>query len=81
MKITIDLPEADSDRFNSHDIRSDIQIFNTCSSAVEQTETLTECFNVLEDVIENIPDYKIGKSGSHLWVCNWESERVLIITE
>jgi hypothetical protein len=50
------------------------------SQRIEGLTRIEEAFNEVSSFIEPTL-WKCGKGGSHIWVSNWDDERLMLITE
>jgi hypothetical protein len=56
-------------------------IISLVSSKIEGLTRIEEAYNAVSEVIKNIIAFDCGRGGSHIWVSNWNGERLMVITD
>jgi len=57
------------------------EVINRVLTAVSVFSTLETVYEALKKSIDNTIHFKSGRGGNHLWVSNWNNERLIVITK
>lgn len=69
------------EKVTSTDERENNEVISRVMAKIDGLTRLDEAFNEVKEVIEKLAWFKCGKGGSHIWVSNWNNERLILITE